>query len=195
MTTKAKLQAVILAAGKGTRMKSARAKVLHPVQGVPLLEHVVRTVQTLHPDPLTVVVGHQAEAVEQAFASRGLEFVRQDPPLGTGHALMAARERYSAHPDRTLVVVNGDVPLLRRETLVALVDTHRRAGAAATLLTAVLDDPDAYGRVLRDADGVRAVVARDPSVETRVLEIRRHLRLPVAPFAPSRRCLRPQPQG
>jgi bifunctional UDP-N-acetylglucosamine pyrophosphorylase/glucosamine-1-phosphate N-acetyltransferase len=164
--TKAKLQAVILAAGKGTRMKSARAKVLHEILGVPLIEHVVRTVASLQPDPLTLVVGHQADAVESALSRRGLEFVRQDPPLGTGHALLAARERYSAHPDRTLLVVNGDVPLLRRETLVTLLEAHRRAGAAATLLTAVLDDPQAYGRVLRDGDGVRAVVeARDASAE------------------------------
>jgi bifunctional UDP-N-acetylglucosamine pyrophosphorylase/glucosamine-1-phosphate N-acetyltransferase len=171
--TRAKLQAVILAAGKGTRMKSARAKVLHPVLGVPLVEHVVRTVQSLQPEPLTLVVGHQADEVESAFSGRGLEFVRQDPPLGTGHALLAARERYAAHPDRTLVVVNGDVPLLRRETLAALLEAHRRAGAAATLVTAVLDDPEAYGRVLRDGDGVRAVVeARDASAtELKVREI------------------------
>ena len=164
--TKAKLQAVILAAGKGTRMKSARAKVLHEVQGVPLLEHVVRTVESLQPDPLTVVVGHQGDTVESAFSGRGLGFVRQDPPLGTGHALLAARERYAAHPDRTLLVVNGDVPLLRHETLAALVLAHQRAGAAATLLTAVLEDPDAYGRVLRDGGAVRAIVeARDASAE------------------------------
>ena len=164
--TKANLQAVILAAGKGTRMKSARAKVLHEVLGVPLLEHVVRTVESLQPDPLTVVVGHQAEAVEAAFAGRGLGFVRQDPPLGTGHALLAARERYAAHPDRTLLVVNGDVPLLRRETLDALLEAHRGSGAAATLLTAVVEDALAYGRVLRDGAGVSAVVeARDASAE------------------------------
>ena len=171
--TKEKLQAVILAAGKGTRMKSARAKLLHEVLGVPLLEHVLRTVASLRPDPLTVVVGHQAEAVEAAFSGRGLGFVRQDPPQGTGHALLTAGERLAAHPDRTVLVVNGDVPLLRRETLAALVETHRRSGAAATLLTAVLDDPQAYGRVLRDGTGVRAVVeARDASPdELKVREI------------------------
>jgi bifunctional UDP-N-acetylglucosamine pyrophosphorylase/glucosamine-1-phosphate N-acetyltransferase len=164
--TKVKVQAVILAAGRGTRMKSARAKLLHEVLGVPLVEHVVRTVQSLQPDPLTLVVGHQADAVESAFSGRGLEFVRQDPPLGTGHALLAARESYAAHPDRTLLVVNGDVPLLRRETLAALLEAHRRAAAAATLLTAVLDEPEAYGRVLRDGDAVVAVVeARDASAE------------------------------
>ena len=154
-------------------MKSARAKVLHEVLGVPLLEHVVRTVASLQPDPLTLVVGHQADAVEAAFAGRGVTFARQDPPRGTGHALLAAQERWAEYPERTLLVVNGDVPLLRRETLVELLDTHRRAGAAATLLTAVLEDGLAYGRVLRDDHGVRAVVeARDASAaELEVKEI------------------------
>jgi len=106
-----------------------------------------------------VVVGHQAEAVEATFAGRGLTFVRQDPPRGTGHAVQVAREVFAAHPDRTLLVVNGDVPLLRPETLQRLLDTHRERGAAASLLTVVLDDPGAYGRVVRDEKGgVRAIV-------------------------------------
>ena len=103
-------QAVILAAGRGTRMKSARAKVLHQALGVPLLEHVLRAVQALEVDPITVVVGHQAEAVELAFRDRGLRFVRQEPQLGTGHALQVAKEPVAAQADRTLLVVNGDVP-------------------------------------------------------------------------------------
>ena len=158
---------MILAAGKGTRMKSARAKVLHEVLGVPLLEHVLRAVQAVRPEPLIIVVGHQADEVEAAFAGRGLVFARQDPPLGTGHALLAARERWAAPPRRTLLVVNGDVPLLRAETLAGLLEAHRRSGAAATLLTAELDEPGAYGRVVRDARGaVEAVVeARDASAE------------------------------
>ncbi|HET6899504.1 MAG TPA: NTP transferase domain-containing protein, partial [Vicinamibacteria bacterium] len=98
MTARA-VQAVLLAAGKGTRMKSGRAKVLHPVLGVPLLEHVVRTVAATAAAPMAVVVGHQAEAVEAAFAGRGLTFVRQEPPRGTGHAVQVARETFAAHPD------------------------------------------------------------------------------------------------
>ena len=168
------VQALILAAGKGTRMKSARAKVLHPSLGAPMLEHVVRAVATAGAEPVTVVVGHQADLVEKAFAGRGLGFVRQEPPLGTGHAVQVARERFAAHPDRTLLVVNGDLPLLRPETLAALLDAHRRTGAAATLLTVELDEPGAYGRVLRDAQGgVRAIVeAKDATEdESRVREI------------------------
>jgi len=163
------VQALILAAGKGTRMKSARAKVLHPVLGVPLLEHVLRTVEATAAAPVAVVVGHQAEAVASAFASRGLTFVRQEPPRGTGHAVQVARDTFAAHPERTLLVVNGDVPLLRSETLQRLLATHRERGAAATLLSVVLDDPGAYGRVVRDeTGGVRAIVeAKDATDDIR----------------------------
>ena len=155
-------------------MKSARAKLLHPLLGVPLLDHVVRTVRSVGVDPVTVVVGYQAEAVEAAMQGRGLAFARQDPPLGTGHAVQAAREHLAAHPTRTTLVVNGDVPMLRRETLAALLDAHRAGGAAATLLTVVLDDPAEYGRIVREPDGsVRAIVEnKDASAtEKRIREI------------------------
>jgi bifunctional UDP-N-acetylglucosamine pyrophosphorylase/glucosamine-1-phosphate N-acetyltransferase len=165
------LQALILAAGKGTRMKSARPKVLHPVLGVPLLEHVFRAVHAVGADPVTVVVGHGAETVEAAFAGRGVQFVRQDPPLGTGHAVQAAREKIAARPEGTLLVVNGDLPLLRAETLATLLQDHRTARPAATVLTAVLPDPAAYGRVIRDAAGeVRAIVeAKDATPEEKAV--------------------------
>ncbi len=167
-------QAVILAAGKGTRMKSARAKLLHPLLGVPILDHVVRAVRAAGVDPITVVIGHQAEAVQAAMEGRGLAFARQDPPLGTGHAVQAARERLAARPTRTTLIVNGDVPLLRAETLKSLLDAHRAGGAAATLLTVVLDDPAEYGRIVREPDGsVRAIVEdKDASAtEKRIREI------------------------
>jgi bifunctional UDP-N-acetylglucosamine pyrophosphorylase/glucosamine-1-phosphate N-acetyltransferase len=170
--TAASAQAVILAAGKGTRMKSGRAKVLHPVLGVPLLEHVLRAVEATGAAPITVVVGHQAEAVESAFAGRGLTFVRQEPPRGTGHAVQVARDAFVAHPDRTLLVLNGDLPLLRPETLQRLLTTHREARPAATLLSVVLDDPGAYGRIVRDPahGGVRAIVeAKDADEATRAI--------------------------
>jgi bifunctional UDP-N-acetylglucosamine pyrophosphorylase/glucosamine-1-phosphate N-acetyltransferase len=173
-TMPAVCQATILAAGKGTRMKSARAKVLHPVLGMPVLEYVLRAVREVHAEPVVAVVGHQAEEVEQAFADRDLVFIRQDPPLGTGHALQTARPVFAEHPDRTLLVLNGDLPLLRAATVTALLDAHRRSGAAATLLTVKLDDPGAYGRVIRAADGgVAAIVeARDASPEQqRIREI------------------------
>jgi bifunctional UDP-N-acetylglucosamine pyrophosphorylase/glucosamine-1-phosphate N-acetyltransferase len=113
-------QAVLLAAGRGTRMKSGRAKVLQPVLGLPLLEHPLRAVAALGADPVLVVVGHDADSVQQAFAGRGLVFLRQEPPRGTGHALQVAEGALARHPERTLLVVNGDLPLLRPATLAAL---------------------------------------------------------------------------
>jgi len=157
-------QALILAAGKGTRMKSRRAKVLHEALGLPLLDHVLRTIEALGADPVAVVVGHQAAEVEAAFAGRGV-FLRQEPPLGTGHAVLVAREHVAAHPERPLLVLNGDLPLLRRATAARLLEFHGETGAAATLLTTNLEEPGAYGRVLRDEQGfVRSVVeAKDAS--------------------------------
>jgi bifunctional UDP-N-acetylglucosamine pyrophosphorylase/glucosamine-1-phosphate N-acetyltransferase len=165
------VQAVILAAGKGTRMRSARAKVLHSLLGAPLVDHVLRAVEGVGAEPTTVVVGHQAEDVRAACSRRRVDCVLQDPPLGTGHAVMAARGSFAAHPQRTLLVVNGDLPLLRPETLRSLLEGHRAAGAVATLLSVELDDPGAYGRVVRSATGaVTAIVeARDASPQQRAI--------------------------
>lgn len=160
----------MLAAGKGTRLKSPRAKVLHAAGGAPLLEHVLRAVEALGADPLTLVVGHEAAAVEAAFGGRAA-CVRQEPPRGTGHALLVARASFAAHPERTLLVVNGDLPLVRAATLATLVQAHRSSGAAASVLTVELAEPGAYGRVVRDAAGnVRAIVeAKDASPEERLV--------------------------
>jgi bifunctional UDP-N-acetylglucosamine pyrophosphorylase/glucosamine-1-phosphate N-acetyltransferase len=149
---------VILAAGKGTRMRSDLAKVLHCAGGRPLIEHVVRACQPLRPAQLLAVVGHQAGDVGAAVSKLGAQTILQQPQRGTGHALQVARRglRKSA---KFVLVVPGDAPLLRTETLAALLDTHRRGEAAATLLTAELDDPTDYGRILRDSEGrVQAVV-------------------------------------
>jgi bifunctional UDP-N-acetylglucosamine pyrophosphorylase/glucosamine-1-phosphate N-acetyltransferase len=155
-------QALVLAAGKGVRMKSRRAKVLHEALGLSLLGHVLRAVEALGADPVGIVVGHRAGDVEAAFPGRAT-FLRQEPPLGTGHAVQVAGEHVALHPGRPLLVVSGDVPLLRLATLERLLTIHRESEAAATLLTAALPEPGAYGRVLRDAGGgVRAIVeARD----------------------------------
>ncbi len=166
-----KVQAVILAAGKGTRMKSSRAKVLHPALGLPLLEHVLRALAPLAADPVIVVVGFEAQAVEQAFAGRGLAFAHQDPPLGTGHAVQMVRGLIEARSDRTLLVLHGDLPLLRTQTLRRLLDVHAEGRAAATLLSVLLEDPGAYGRVVRGADGgvAKIVEAKDASPEERAI--------------------------
>ncbi|MCL4817532.1 MAG: bifunctional UDP-N-acetylglucosamine diphosphorylase/glucosamine-1-phosphate N-acetyltransferase GlmU [Vicinamibacteria bacterium] len=162
------VRAVVLAAGKGTRMRSARPKVLHRVHGLPLLEYPLRALAGAGVSRVVVVTGHEAEAVERSFAGRGFAFVRQDPPRGTGHAVMVAREAIAGAD--TVLVVNGDLPLLRAESLRALL-ARRAAGDAAALLSVTLPDAGAYGRVVRGADGgvARIVEARDASPEERAI--------------------------
>jgi bifunctional UDP-N-acetylglucosamine pyrophosphorylase / glucosamine-1-phosphate N-acetyltransferase len=149
---------IILAAGKGTRMRSERAKVLHRAGGLPLLEHVVRSARGLKPAQIVVVVGHQAEEVGALAEKLGAKTVLQKPQRGTGHAVQIARRAIRGGA-KIGIVLTGDAPLLRTETLASLLDTHRRGQAAATLLTAELDDPREYGRIIRDSEGrVKAVV-------------------------------------
>ena len=149
---------VILAAGKGTRMKSARPKVLHRVAGRPLIERVLDCAEAIQPRTITVVLGHQADALRAALSERqGLTFVVQEPQLGTAHALMTA-EPALAGQTGLLVLLSGDVPLLRPETLSKLVDCHRQTGAAASVITAIVDDPHGYGRIVRTGEQIAHIV-------------------------------------
>ena len=164
------LHIVILAAGKGTRMKSERPKVLHEIGGMPLIEHVLRTAAPLEPTTTSIVIGHQGELLESRLAGRtGLSFATQEPQLGTGHALLQV-EPLLTGARGTLVMLSGDVPLLRTSTLQRLVRHHEDEGAAATVLTATVDQPDGYGRVLRDDVGITAIVEhRDASPGERAI--------------------------
>jgi bifunctional UDP-N-acetylglucosamine pyrophosphorylase/glucosamine-1-phosphate N-acetyltransferase len=159
------LHVVILAAGKGTRMKSALPKVLHHIAGKPLIEHVLRTVDQLDVASKVLVVGHGADEVRKALEGRpDLQFVVQSPQLGTGHALLQT-EPVLTGKTGTVLLLYADVPLLEAGTLSRLVETHRTTRAAATVLTAELDDPYGYGRIVRDESGVisRIVEERDAS--------------------------------
>ncbi len=158
---------VILAAGQGTRMKSDRPKVLHPVAGEPMIRHVVAVAKALEPVRLAVVVGHGEEEVRAALGDDVL-FVRQPEQLGTGHALAQAREAVAGTAD-TVMALYGDTPLLTLELLRRLLDRHHAVQPALTLLTTHLDDPYGYGRILRDEDGrVMAIVEEvDASPEQR----------------------------
>ena len=162
------LHLVILAAGKGTRMKSAVPKVLHAAGGLPLIEHVLRTADRVSPASVVLIVGHQAEAVQTALAGRsGLRFAVQEPQLGTGHALLQA-EQALAGASGTVVLLSGDVPLLQPETLRALLAHHEAAGAAATVLTAMVEDPAGYGRIERHEGRITAIVEhKDASADQR----------------------------
>ncbi|MCA1635883.1 MAG: bifunctional UDP-N-acetylglucosamine diphosphorylase/glucosamine-1-phosphate N-acetyltransferase GlmU [Acidobacteria bacterium] len=171
------LDILILAAGLGTRMRSATAKVLHRLGGRPLIAHVCRSATALLKEarPIYIIVGHQAEEVGAAaraeLGEEGAVFVTQAEQRGTGDAVMCAREALEG-ANSTLLVISGDVPFVRAETLGALVQqhrTHRGHGAACTLLSVKLDDPTGYGRVIRDAEGrfERIVEQKDATPEER----------------------------
>lgn len=151
---------VIMAAGKGTRLKSRRAKVLHQIGGQPLLAHVIKAAQQIVPaEHIYVIVGHQAETVRAAVEPLGVKFVLQAEQRGTGHAIMCAREQVASY--QNILVLSGDVPLIRPETIARLRDFHLSKKAAMTILTAAPSDPLGYGRVIRAGSGsdrVRAIV-------------------------------------
>lgn len=168
-----------MAAGLGTRMKSRRAKVLHEIGGSPLVSHVIRAAASLGPESIFIVVGHQADQVEKtvrdeverrrshgkAFEAE-LDFVLQSEQRGTGHAVMSARAQLQGRPG-PLVILAGDGPMIKPETLGKLVDSHISEQNAATLLTVEMDDPAGYGRIIRDEAGnyARGVEQKDGSAE------------------------------
>ena len=154
------LHIVVLAAGKGTRMKSARPKVLHRVAGRPLIHHVLATARALKPRSTVVVLGHEAEALRRALVGQSdFTCVVQEPQLGTAHALLTAEAALEGARG-TLVLLSGDVPLLSADTLKALVDRHTSTEAAATVITAVVGDPSGYGRIVRTDPSSGGQIAR-----------------------------------
>jgi UDP-N-acetylglucosamine diphosphorylase/glucosamine-1-phosphate N-acetyltransferase len=163
-----RLLCLVLAAGKGTRMKSELAKVLHSLCGRPLLSYVIGAARRVGAERSVIVVGHQAEHVRQSVAGRDLSFVEQREQLGTGHAVLIAREHFLDWSG-TVLILCGDVPLLSTQTLLALLEEHRKSAAAVTVLTTVLDEPGSYGRVIKGEDGevLRIVEARDADEEER----------------------------
>lgn len=159
------LAAVILAAGQGTRMKSTLPKVLHPVAGKPMLSHVVETAKALDATPIVPVIGHGADLVRSALASENLVFALQAEQLGTGHALQCAE---TALKDFTgdLLLLCGDVPLLRVATLQKLLAHHRQNSACVSILTAQMPNPTGYGRIIRGPNGVERIVEEKDASDT-----------------------------
>jgi bifunctional UDP-N-acetylglucosamine pyrophosphorylase/glucosamine-1-phosphate N-acetyltransferase len=150
------LEVIILAAGKGSRMQSTLPKVLHALAGVPLLQHVVNTAKKLNPHAIHVVVGHEADAVRAAFSQESLRFHEQADQLGTGHAVMQAIPH--CQPDSIVLVLYGDVPLIQAETLSTLCEAATQSPA---MLSVLLENPEGYGRVVRDAQGEFQAVVED----------------------------------
>ncbi|MGE4169186.1 MAG: bifunctional N-acetylglucosamine-1-phosphate uridyltransferase/glucosamine-1-phosphate acetyltransferase [Candidatus Margulisiibacteriota bacterium] len=168
------LKAVILAAGKGTRMKSEILKVAHEVAGKPIVSYVLDTVQHLGVEEVFMVVGHQADLIQKNLKQKHLTFVMQDEQLGTGHAVMQV-EPHVQHQDKTsLLILAGDCPLIEESTLKSLVEFHHETNAAATVLTTKMDNPGSYGRILRGKlgtlNGIREAKDCSPA-EKKVKEI------------------------
>src|SRR6267154_2580751 len=153
------LAIVILAAGKGTRLKSSLAKVLHRAGGRTLVEQIVRACEPLKARETVVVVGHQAEQVAAVVEPRGALTVLQQPQNGTGHAVQVAKRALGRA--KFAVVLPGDAPLVRTETLKALIAAHHSGNAAATILSAVVTDPSGYGRILRKSENSVAAIVED----------------------------------
>jgi len=162
------IHVVVLAAGQGTRMKSRLPKVLHSLVGRPLIEHVLQAADAISPSTVTLVIGHGAESVRAATGTRPkIGFVVQEPQLGTAHALQQAEARL-AGKQGTVVLLSGDVPLLKGSTLRRLVEAHQAANAAATVVTAVVERPYGYGRIVRTRGRIaRIVEERDASPDVR----------------------------
>ncbi len=157
--------AVVLAAGQGTRMKSKLYKVLHPVCGKPMVEHVVDHIREIGTERIVTIVGHGAERVQDQLGDRS-EYALQEEQLGTAHAVQQAVNVLGTLSGTTLVVC-GDTPLIRPETMKALLDHHRETNAKATILTGLPENPTGYGRIIRNADGhvARIVEQKDASNE------------------------------
>ena len=160
---------VILAAGKGTRLKSSLAKVLHPAGGRSLVESVVRACLPLTPKKILAIVGHQAEQVTAAIEALDVESVLQQPQNGTGHAMLVAKRAIGNA--KLVVVLPGDAPLVRTDTLKALIATHRNGNAAATILSAVVTDPTGYGRILRKSENSVAAIVEDSQLKPEQREL------------------------
>src|SRR5687768_13446147 len=163
-TRQSPLAVIIIAAGKGTRMRSSLAKVLHPLAGRPLIAHVLALANQLAPQQLITVVGHQAEAVRRVCEPQGATCVLQEPQLGTAHAVAQAAPTL-ADFEGDVLVLYGDVPMIKLCTVRQLWAEHQRQQAAVTVLTAHVANPHGYGRMIRGASGAldRIVEERDAS--------------------------------
>ena len=170
---------LILAAGLGTRMKSGYAKVLHKLDGRPFIAHVCRTAQALAPRKIIVVIGHQGDevmaAVNRELGDGVASFVRQEKQLGTGHAVDCARSILEENESSTLLVLSGDVPVIRHETLGSLLRQHQNhgeIGAACTILSVRIENPTGYGRMVRDRNGIFSRIVEQKDANDEELQIK-----------------------
>ena len=165
------LSIIILAAGKGTRMKSDKAKVLHEVFFAPMVQHVVVAVLPLKPSRTVIVVGHQGQAVEKALQAFPCQFVIQEQQLGTGHAVLAA-EQAIEEENCTVMILCGDTPLIRTDTLARMHAAHVKNRATLTLMTTILDNPTNYGRIMTGPEGKVLGIVEQKDASPKQLELK-----------------------
>ncbi len=160
------VKAVILAAGKGTRMKSDKAKVMHEVFFAPMLQHVLSAISPLDISETIVVTGHQADVVEDTFSGSQVAFARQKEQLGTAHAVQAAESSLAGF-NGTVLILCGDTPLIRTETVEAMLASHGEQGSCLTVMTTVMENPENYGRIMTDDSGriLKIVEEKDATLE------------------------------
>lgn len=164
-----KLTCIILAAGKGTRMKSKRAKVLHEICFKPILYYPIKLADNLKCQKIIVVVGHHEDKIKEKFNGfNNLSFVSQKEQLGTGHAVLCSLEKLD-EADKDIIILCGDTPLLKEETITALYNTHKENKASVSILTAKTDNPENYGRIVKDTSGnlLKIVEEKDADTETK----------------------------
>jgi len=165
------LLTLVLAAGKGTRFKSNKIKVLHKLLNKPMVQWVVDSIRDLNPDKIYIIVGYQKENVQQAIGSDGIEYVTQKEQLGTGHAVMAAYDELKPDDEKDLLVINGDLPLIQTKTLRLFHNYHRKQGNALTFMTADLEDPTGFGRLIQTPEGfLRIIEEKDATPAQRKLK-------------------------
>lgn len=164
------INAVILAAGEGTRMKSKMPKVLHEVMGRPMVKRVVDTAKDLEAKNICVVTGHMSETVQEALKDEGVSFAVQEKQLGTGHAVMQAEEYINENED--VLILYGDTPLIKAETLKKLIEYHRSENNGVSIISAIVEDSVGYGHIIRDKDGnfVKNVEYKDATPEEKLVK-------------------------
>ena len=163
-----KISTAIMAAGKGTRMQSDLPKVLHKLNDRPMVHYVIDLAEKINSDKIVLIIGYKSELLKNECSKRNVEFVLQAPQLGTGHAIQMTEAAFVGY-DGDLLVLSGDVPLLTEKSVLALIKVHQNNNSTATLLTADLDDPFGYGRVIRDVDGsVESIVEHKDANESQL---------------------------
>jgi len=163
-----KMSTAIMAAGKGTRMKSDLPKVLHKMNGRSMVHYVIDLAEKINSEKIVLIVGHKKELVEEECKNRKVEFAEQSPQLGTGHAIQMTEPEFNGY-DGDILVLSGDVPLLTEKSIKALIKEHKKTKATATLLTADLDDPFGYGRIIRSSDdSVEGIVEHKDASENQL---------------------------